>query len=484
MQPPVTPAEQRERAVLLLGLAAVAAAYAAVKWSSLFIDIGDEGIYVYGGRLVAEGHLPYRDFFLAHPPLRVLIAAATFAVGAPVAAVKLICLLATIVAGICVALATAPLAGAVPAVIAAALYLFATIPLKIGTAFVGANIATAAIAAAMALCVHRRFFLAGLALSLGSWHALFAALPTPLLLWWAARGGGTKKMLLGLAVGPALHGVTALAFDRAYVEQVFGYQLAKASAEEAGYPLAPLFAFLRGEAGAIAFALAALLQRRRRSTWLLICGLGCVALVASYRSPVSYYYLLPLPFLAAASGCGLFAVWRRFADRPRGVRAAVGAVIAAALVVTYLPHAMYTHRLQGWYAARAHELDALVAMVERHRPPSGLIWGDAALTPLVAVRTGLEIAGHEIDTNAKRFRSGTADAGEMLPRLFGTAEPPAALLIREHGAWRVEEVRSYVESELRLVFGFRAAALNADCMYFLGRRAQRGPAPSPPGKTP
>ncbi len=468
--------------MLVLGLAAVAAAFAAVKWGSLFLDIGDEGIYVYGGRLVAEGHLPYRDFFLAHPPLRVLIAALAWLLGAPLEAVKVVCLLATIGAGVCVALAAAPLAGAFPAVVGAALYLFATIPLKIGTAFVGANIATFAIAAAMALCVHRRFFLAGLALALGSWHALFAAMPAPLLLWWAWRAGGTKRMILGLAVGPALHAVTALVFGGAYVHQVFAYQLAKTSTEQTGYPLGPFFAFLRGEAGALAFALAALLLRRRRSTWLLICGVGCVALVASYRSPVSYYYLLPLPFLAAASGCGLHAVWRRFSDRPRAVRAAVAAVIAAALVVTYLPHLMYTRSLQGWYAARAHELDALVAMIERNRPPSGLIWGDAALTPLVAARTGLRIAGNEVDTNAKRFRSGTADAREMLPRLFETGKQPAALFIRDHGAFRVDEVRSYVGRKLKLVFGFRAVALNADCMYFMGLKAQREAAPSLPGE--
>jgi hypothetical protein len=301
MEPSVTPEKRRERAVLVLGVAVVATAFAAVQWSSLYVDIGDEGIYIYGGRLVAEGQLPYRDFFLAHPPLRVLISALTWAIGAPAEAVKLVCLLASIGAGACVALATAPLAGSVAAVTGAALYLFATIPLKIGTAFVGANIATAAIAAAMALCVRRRFFLAGLALSLGSWHALFAALPAPFLLAWAWRAGGLKNMALGLAAGPALHALTALVIGRAYVDQVFAYHLAKVAGEQSAYHLGPLFAFLKGEAGALAFALAALLLRRRRATWLFLCGAGCVLLIAAYRSPVFYYYMLPLPFLAAAS---------------------------------------------------------------------------------------------------------------------------------------------------------------------------------------
>lgn len=41
--------------------------------SVVFSDM-DEGTYLYAGKLVSEGMVPYRDFFLAHPPLIVLLA--------------------------------------------------------------------------------------------------------------------------------------------------------------------------------------------------------------------------------------------------------------------------------------------------------------------------------------------------------------------------------------------------------------------------
>jgi hypothetical protein len=176
-------------------------------------------------------------------------------------------------------------------------------------------------------------------------------------------------------------------------------------------------------------------------------------------------------------------VWGRFAQRPVGLRAVGAAVIAASLVVTYLPHLFYARSLQTWRTVRPKELATLTELVERHRPPSGLIWGDSALVPLLAVRTGLRIAGHEIDTNAKRFRSGAADAREMLPRLFENGEPPAALLIREHGAWMVPEVRSFFDTRVKRVFAFRARALGADCVYYLGLRARSEAPHQPSSKT-
>ena len=36
---------------------------------------GDENVYYYMGKLISEGKVPYRDFFLAHPPLHIYIIA-------------------------------------------------------------------------------------------------------------------------------------------------------------------------------------------------------------------------------------------------------------------------------------------------------------------------------------------------------------------------------------------------------------------------
>ena len=47
-----------------------------IRLSSVVISDMDEGTYLYGGKLIATGLTPYRDFLLVHPPVAVYLAAA------------------------------------------------------------------------------------------------------------------------------------------------------------------------------------------------------------------------------------------------------------------------------------------------------------------------------------------------------------------------------------------------------------------------
>ena len=47
-----------------------------VRLASVVISDMDARTYPYGGKLVTEGLVPYRDFLLAHPPFAVYVAAA------------------------------------------------------------------------------------------------------------------------------------------------------------------------------------------------------------------------------------------------------------------------------------------------------------------------------------------------------------------------------------------------------------------------
>lgn len=66
-----------QRCVLPLTLLAILAAFQ-FRLGSVVINDMDEGTYLYQGRLIAEGFVPYRDFFVAHPPLVPLFGAATY----------------------------------------------------------------------------------------------------------------------------------------------------------------------------------------------------------------------------------------------------------------------------------------------------------------------------------------------------------------------------------------------------------------------
>src|SRR3989344_5769720 len=58
-----------EIALLLVGFLC----FAFLKKSNFSFFTGDQGVYFYSGYLWSQGILPYRDFFISHPPIQLLI---------------------------------------------------------------------------------------------------------------------------------------------------------------------------------------------------------------------------------------------------------------------------------------------------------------------------------------------------------------------------------------------------------------------------
>ena len=54
-----------------IGWIGIILGYLALKWSCFHYSATDENIYFYQAAAWAEGVLPYRDFFFAHPPLHI-----------------------------------------------------------------------------------------------------------------------------------------------------------------------------------------------------------------------------------------------------------------------------------------------------------------------------------------------------------------------------------------------------------------------------
>ncbi|MEX1254768.1 MAG: glycosyltransferase family 39 protein [Dehalococcoidia bacterium] len=57
-----------EASILVAVLIAIVATYS-YRLGSVIVPSQDEGTYLYAAKLIAQGELPYRDFFIGHPPL-------------------------------------------------------------------------------------------------------------------------------------------------------------------------------------------------------------------------------------------------------------------------------------------------------------------------------------------------------------------------------------------------------------------------------
>ena len=92
------------RAALALeaaGLAVILGTWFLLKLVGLHPSGTDDNIYFYLANRVAEGAVPYRDFFFSHPPVHLLVPAAVFKIaGYSIGAAKLIPVLAQTIAGL------------------------------------------------------------------------------------------------------------------------------------------------------------------------------------------------------------------------------------------------------------------------------------------------------------------------------------------------------------------------------------------------
>jgi hypothetical protein len=159
--------------VLLLG-------FFALETQAVGYTVTDENIYFYQANLIAQGALPYKDFFFAHPPVHILIPALLFSLfGFHLVLAKMISMGAGLLAGLFVMLTARRTAGRTAAVIAGALYLYAFAVLNAATNLTGVNLTVMFLTAGVTAAVYQRGLtagiLVGLAMSTGFYSAAAGA---------------------------------------------------------------------------------------------------------------------------------------------------------------------------------------------------------------------------------------------------------------------------------------------------------------------
>lgn len=397
------------------GAALLAAVWVVALWPGLALGAGDEGLYVYEGRRVLEGAIPYRDFFFAHPPLRLLLAALGWALGGAAGA-KAWAAVGCVAASWLTGAAVRREAGERWGLLAVGLLLTTMLVIRTGTQLLGSNVTMALSAAALLASVAGRFGLAGVALGVGALQALYAVLLLPGAALWAWRLGGRRglgRLVAGAAVGGVLLGVAALAFGTPFVEQTLLYHLRKVGAEGLAANDEALLAFAVGDVGLLACALAGLLAGGS-GLFAAVAGLAGAAVVAAYASPEVYYFAPTLPWLVLAAVLGLRHVARRARDAGSPLAGAAG--IAGVLVITWGPHLLHIPEYRAELAAMRGDLDRLASAA-----PGGPVWGDMALAPYLAVRGAERVGGDEGDTSTKRLLTGLGDPGAVADRALAEA---------------------------------------------------------------
>ena len=314
-------------AVCVLAMSIGILGYLILQSFSLLPHQSDDGLYAYQANLILAGRIPYRDFFLAHPPVHVLLTAAAFLLaGEPgVAAARAVVVISGVVQALCVVLlirrgssavsgGRPPAHGALVAVAAGLALLLSHGFLVLSSFDTGVVQAMALVAVGSVLLASGRTAAAGVLAGFAGLTAL-QTLPTVLVLGIASfwLGRGRRFALAAIATIAFGQGLSALIGGAAFFDQVYGFHLAKESHSGEAVRCLRDIVFDNWEflIGALLGAVVALIRLRGLARGIAAFALAAMAVhIGSVLllPRCFHYYLLPiLPAGAAAIGMGLLA---------------------------------------------------------------------------------------------------------------------------------------------------------------------------------
>ena len=369
---------KHDAAIFTVGAFLVGAFYLVLKSFSLNAYAGDEHIYLYQAKLIADGFVPYGDFAMAHPPVQALLTAAVFKiVEYHFLLGRLLPVLITLAGGFGLAWMARRELGAIAGVAAMALSLLAYEPLRASSHYTGVETAVTLLVFAWLAARKDRMIVCAALCACAVATRLYAipgvaALVIATLLRDPRRGA--RLAIFGAAFGAAAF--VALGLWTGFgdlVHNVFAYHAEKTAMPEAelvnmrasvlfhnAVP-AGLFALsLPAMIGAVAAVWPAV--RSERSIWRRFRGAAALsgvdlplagafaailmlALLLNMDRVWMYYFVPSFPF-AALGGAWLVALWIRGLARLARARgrirsagmsraAVIGGVVALAAFAVY-----------------------------------------------------------------------------------------------------------------------------------------------------
>jgi len=496
-------------------------------------SVGDDGIYFYLASRMADGALPYRDFFHGHPPLHLTPLALLLRLNGGYEPWLGVLLPAAAAAGTGLLLyRAASRLGAVEGVLACGVYLLCFDVLRMSSHALGGNLAAFWLAAGFERLARARDVQAAIAVSLGVMTLLNVApagagICLALLLADRARG---VRFAVALAACVLLANLLCLAaFGRPFLEQVYLYHVSKPPVVVEGeslYAVVYYNTWLVAGAACGAMLVVADALRRRAGDGTALLGaalggaLGSLAFLLSLERFFTYYLGALFVCMAVLAGAGLAALLRllRRALVQRDGRAALAAAgLAIPLLLAHLNHAIddaepgalqHTHtwvgsglapldavvkpllwradsvegrRHPGWTHYLWSEADSfeplapLLTEVRQRTQPGDAIFGDSTTAPLLALLSGRRLAADAADTNVARMGHGAPALEQLLEEL--ESSPPKSIVVREsRGIHSVRRFRSWLAEHYEPVYRYTSPSTQRTFVLYAPAVRGRGAA--------
>lgn len=391
----------------VLPLVLVFLAFILVKIPSIGPKISDENYLWYSAKLLADGILPYKDFFFASPPLQIGIQALLFkTIGFNIWAFKFLPIIYSIISAFFIYLSLKS-SGQVKALLGVVLFLFSFVVLTTTDHDSGVHLLTMLLFASFYFS-DKKPMLAGILGGLSCLVRLYALPAVLAIIVFYLFTNKTKfiKFATGFVFSFVLP-MAALFLVPNFGKDIIFYHLLKT---EGISKVNILSFFVRWDwlilLGFLSFIF---LEKKRLSLPFLIVifqGLFYIIFADIYY----LYFIVLIPFLAIIAMQGVLTLT---------TKTKIDTNFAVAMVIIIAIYNSLFYLNLHAKTSRIEQLPQITSFIQNNSGKSDKIYGAYEITPLIALVAKRQILDNLVDTNAKIFLTKTVNLDERLKVLDG-----------------------------------------------------------------
>jgi hypothetical protein len=445
----------------------------------------DENIYFYMSKLFAQGIVPYRDFFFAHPPFKLIFMGTLFKLlGFHFTLAKVVPVLVAMATASFLFAAVRDQFGSGIGLLAALLFLFTYDQLRGSSHYTGINLTVMFMVIGLFFALRQKLFWGGIFFGLGSITGFYAIVGAgALAIFWLLNN---RRQFVRFIIGFVLiflgtNLICALLFGRNYIEPVYVYHFLKPRVH--GWNAIIFYRVFRNNLLVLIPALLSPLtllwknkigscdetrmSSRRLAILLMIMVFCYILFFIVLKRIFDFYFILLFPFCAILAAYALWMFFARLMRRSRPslnqfiVRFISGILIAVPLLWNGIWASRKLIRHESHYLKVASQIAEYIA---QHSSSKDKLFGDSSSTPLMAVLANRRIAANFIDTNAMRFRSGITSVDQCLREL--RSDQPKYILVKPNvGFIRVAGFQAYIDKYYALEKTFKDPYYGSFLLY-------------------
>jgi len=432
--------------------------YLGIKSTNLEYSFSDENTYFYMGKLVADGNLPYKDFFLSHPPLQIFFLALVFKIfGFNFVLLKLLPTLFTVITVFFIFLIMKKFNG-VYSILSIILFFFSYDCLRFSTYNMGVNLALMFLIIGFYLFfIKKNFFFSGILFGLAGLTRFIALIPFLVILIFLLIKN--RKLFLKFLAGFSvifilINLILILAFGNKYILDVFKYHFLKPkTAGERKFAI-----FYRMIKLNILLFLPTLFffvdKKRKQISMVALISVIYLLFLISLNKIFGYYFMILFPSLAILGSYSLINLINKIRVNKKITYTILFIVIIIFSFFSVRNYINYDYQ-------NFNNVEEISEFIRLNSDENEEIFGDDSTVPLLALLSERNIALKFADSNNLRFRSGITDINKVIDelRIEGVKfiinyKEDIGKITAIYGPMYMDEFSDYVNDDCRLEKSF------------------------------